>query len=484
MSSGANVDTPDVVTVGCDGPGTTTSSSIPSVTAEGLSKAYLLWDNPRDRLRHAVRNMAAQRLSLIKPKAYYREFWALRDVSFTLHPGETLGVIGRNGSGKSTLLQLICGTLTPTSGSFATVGRVSALLELGSGFNPEYTGRDNVYMNASILGLTKREIDARFADIVAFADIGDFIDQPVKMYSSGMFVRLAFAVVAHVDAEILVVDEALAVGDAFFTQKCMRFMRRFREKGTLMFVSHDSGAVVNLCDRVIMLESGSVKADGPAVEVCDLYLEDMFAAQQPMRSAASERVAPDLRPIRANADAVDQRAKYLNVSAHRNDIEVFAFSEDSRSFGAGGARISNVVLLDPDTGARLSWVVGGELVTVAVEVCTHKVIERPIIGFMVKDRLGQTLFADNTFITYQDGPPTLPADATAEARFTLRMPILPPGQYVIAASVAAGTQSDHVQLDWLHEALAFSSHTSSTATGLVGVPAVDIVMQVTQTEGE
>ena len=228
-------------------------SSEIAIKVENLSKCYQIYDKPRDRLLQML---------FRGHRTFYREFWALRDVSFEIKRGETVGIIGRNGSGKSTLLQLICGTLNPTGGSIHTRGRIAALLELGSGFNPEFTGRENVYMNASILGLTHEEIDARFDAIAAFADIGDFIEQPVKTYSSGMYVRLAFAVIAHVDADILVIDEALSVGDAFFTQKCMRFLRRFMENGTVLFVSHDTGAVINLCQSGIWLEKGSVKHKG------------------------------------------------------------------------------------------------------------------------------------------------------------------------------------------------------------------------------
>ena len=192
------------------------------------------------------------------PSTFFREFWALKDVSFEVKRGETVGIIGRNGSGKSTLLQIICGTLSPTGGQVETHGRVAALLELGSGFNPEFTGRENVYMNGSVIGLSRDEIDTLFDDIVAFADIGEFIDQPVKTYSSGMYVRLAFAVIAHVNADTLVIDEALAVGDVFFVQKCMRFLRKFMDEGTIIFVSHDTGAVVNLCNRAFMLNKGQV----------------------------------------------------------------------------------------------------------------------------------------------------------------------------------------------------------------------------------
>ncbi len=202
------------------------SSDQVAIQISKLSKCYEIYDAPRDRLKQFILPVL-QRKTGRSPKRYFREFWALRDVSFDVMKGETIGVIGRNGCGKSTLLQMICGTLSPTEGSIRTQGRIAALLELGSGFNPEFTGRENVYLNAAVLGLTRSEIEARFDAITAFAEIGEFIEQPVKTYSSGMMVRLAFAVIAHVDADILIVDEALAVGDAFFTQKCMRFLRQF-----------------------------------------------------------------------------------------------------------------------------------------------------------------------------------------------------------------------------------------------------------------
>ncbi len=198
------------------------STADTAIKVSNLSKCYQIYEAPSDRLKQFV-VPRLQRLIGRLPKQYFREFWALKDVSFEVKKGETVGIIGRNGSGKSTLLQLICGTLSPSAGNLEVNGRVAALLELGSGFNVEFTGRENIYMNASILGLSQKEIDDRFDEIVAFADIGQFIEQPVKTYSSGMMVRLAFAVIAHVEADILVVDEALAVGDAFFTQKCMRF---------------------------------------------------------------------------------------------------------------------------------------------------------------------------------------------------------------------------------------------------------------------
>ena len=206
-----------------------------------------------------------------------------------LKKGETIGIIGLNGSGKSTLLQLICGILSPTSGTVESKGRIAALLELGSGFNPEFTGRENVYLNGTVLGLSAKEIDAKFDDIAKFADIGEFINQPVKQYSSGMYVRLAFAVMANVDADILVIDEALAVGDMVFSQKCMRFLRKFKNNGTVFFVSHNSGAVVNLCDRAVWLDRGEIQAIGSAQYVSERYLAKRYQATVKGRRLFNEK---------------------------------------------------------------------------------------------------------------------------------------------------------------------------------------------------
>ncbi|MBI3442008.1 MAG: ABC transporter ATP-binding protein [Proteobacteria bacterium] len=254
------------------------SSNDIAIRVSNLSKCYHLYDAPRDRLKQFVAPRL-QRLVGQNAKQYFREFWALKDVSFEVKKGETVGIIGRNGSGKSTLLQIICGTLTPTSGTVETSGRIAALLELGSGFNPEFTGRENVYMNAAVLGLSKEEVDKRFDDIAAFADIGQFIEQPVKTYSSGMVVRLAFAVIAHVNADILIIDEALAVGDTFFNQKCMRFLREFREKGTILLVSHDTASVMALCDKAILLKNEQSRYEcqkGSVGNICRIYLKELY----------------------------------------------------------------------------------------------------------------------------------------------------------------------------------------------------------------
>jgi len=253
------------------------------IDVTGLSKCYNIYDKPVNRLKQSIVPRLYRVIGKPSP-AYYREFWALHDVSFSVKKGETVGIIGRNGSGKSTLLQLICGTLTPTSGKVETRGRITALLELGSGFNLEFTGRENVFLNGAILGLSQEEVESRFDDIAAFADIGDFIEQPVKFYSSGMLVRLAFAVQAMVDPDILIVDEALAVGDERFQRKCFRRLEELREKGTsILFVSHAGQQIVELCDRALLLEQGKRLLFADPLTTVRAYHKMLFAslAEQP-----------------------------------------------------------------------------------------------------------------------------------------------------------------------------------------------------------
>ena len=237
-----------------------------AIETHGLGKKYHIYKRPIDRLWQML---SRGRIRL------YDEYWALKDLSVQIESGQTIGVIGRNGSGKSTFLQMVCGTLSPSMGTLSVTGRIAALLELGAGFNPEFTGRENVFLAASVLALDNATIQERYDSIVEFAGIGDFIDQPVKIYSSGMYARLAFAVAAHVDADILIVDEILAVGDAAFTQRCMRFIRKFKETGTILFVSHDTASILNLCDKCLWLENGMVRDFGDTKDVCHRYLASL-----------------------------------------------------------------------------------------------------------------------------------------------------------------------------------------------------------------
>lgn len=282
-------------------------SSEIAIKVEGLSKCYQIYDQPRDRLKQFVLPRLLNTVGL-PPQQYFREFWALRDVSFEVGKGEVLGIIGRNGSGKSTLLQLICGTLNPSSGRVQVNGRVAALLELGSGFNPEFTGRENVYLNAAVLGLSKREIELRFDSIVAFAEIGAFVDQPVKTYSSGMVLRLAFAVASNVDPDILVVDEALAVGDELFQRKCFARIEAIRNAGaTILFVSHSGGQVIELCDRALLIDGGEKVVIGEPKAIVGGYQKLLYAPEA-SRSAIRDNLGAD--------DSGDREGEQPNRGGH------------------------------------------------------------------------------------------------------------------------------------------------------------------------
>jgi lipopolysaccharide transport system ATP-binding protein len=438
-----------------------------AIRVSGLSKCYTIYDRPHDRLKQAVLPYVRHLVGDRAPKQYYREFWALRDVSFHVRKGETVGIIGRNGAGKSTLLQLLCGTLNPTAGQVEIQGRVAALLELGSGFNPEFTGRENVYLYASLLGLRGDEVDARFDDIAAFADIGAFLDMPVKTYSSGMFVRLAFAVIAHVNADSLIIDEALAVGDAFFVQKCMRFLRKFMERGTILFVSHDTGAVVNLCQRAIWLDGGSIRAVGSPKNIAEAYLAALYEAQQGSDAEwlAKSQTSADNKTSRQRRDAPQT---HVNHPTFRNDMDLFHLP-GAANFGKGGASVIGVELSDA-SGSRLNMCVGGENVVLRIRCEAHEDLFSPIIGFFIKDRLGQWLFGDNTYLTYADRPLNVGAGQQFEATFNFRMPMLLVGDYSVCVAIAEGTQGEHVQHHWIHDAVLFKSHSSSACTGLVGIP--------------
>lgn len=441
-----------------------------AIAVSGVTKCYQIYARPQDRLRQALFPRLRAALGFA-PAAYFSEFWALRDIGFRIDKGETVAIIGKNGSGKSTLLQILCGTLTPTSGEVAVEGRVAALLELGSGFNPEYTGRENVYLNGSVLGLTRRQVDERFDAIVGFADIGEFIDQPVKTYSSGMYVRLAFAVIANVDADVLVVDEALAVGDVFFAQKCMRYLREFQAGGgTLVFVSHSSAAVVNLCRRAIWLEQGRVVMDGPAKEVSEAYHARSYGM----------RVTPT-----ASGDDAGHEAEAGDTAEEVTDqcvMRVFRFNAPTAAFGDGRARITSVTLLGPD-GQRVSRLGGGENVRLHVQAEALEAINSPIVGFFLKDRLGQQLFGTNTYLNGGGPRPPVQAGQRISAQFGFRMLWLPAGEYTFDVALADGSHVSHVQNDWVFDALVLESVSSTVSGGLVGLPYHAVTLSVDDGDG-
>lgn len=451
-----------------------------AIEASGISKGFASYERPADRLKRGMLGIAARlspgaaarRAASRRADALSNVFWALHDVSFSVAAGETVGIIGRNGSGKSTLLQIVCGTLAPTTGDIDVRGKVAALLELGSGFDVEYTGRENIYLNAQLYGLTRQQIDQRYDDIVAFADIGEFIDQPVKTYSSGMFVRLAFAVITHVDADILVIDEALAVGDAFFNQKCFRFLHEFKKRGTILFVSHDTSTIKKLCSKVVWIEHGRVMAQGDPDEVCTAYLEARY-------SSSSAAIATGRRSaLRSAAAAYDERRGLINASSLRNDIQVLDFNHQSQSFGSGGAQIVDVALVD-ETRRRLEWVVGGEPVTLRVSIVTGEALVSPIVGFYLKNDRGQDLFGDNTFATFADRPVRCEANDVLCAEFSFVMPVLPVGHFSINVAVAEGTQYNHIQLHWIHDALPLQVHATRVRHALLGIPMLHLDVSTT-----
>ncbi len=437
------------------------------IDVRGVGKSYHMYERPSHRLWQALAG---------KRKAYYKDFWALRGVSFSVRRGQTVGIVGRNGSGKSTLLQMIAGTLNPTEGSISVNGRVAALLELGSGFNPEFTGRENVFLNAAILGLSRAQIEQRLEKILAFADIGEFIDQPVRSYSSGMSVRLAFAVIAHVDADILIIDEALAVGDAFFSQKCMRFLREFQKNGTLLFVSHDAAAVTNLCENAVWLQNGQMRLVGTSQEVIEAYMTEQHVVGR--REVAGENIVVEKKQRQSAAEAPDFRREQLRDEGVVNRIALFEFDPDNvgQEFGAQGARIIDVAIRGND-GNALTLVEGGELVTLQVAVKLEESLGNLIVGFYVKDRLGQRLFGDNSYFACKDAPVGGVAGQTVRATFQFRMPVMPSGSYMIDVAVASGDLHDHTQQHWIHDALEFRALDETMRFGLIGIPMLNITLQ-------
>ncbi|MDO8843245.1 ABC transporter ATP-binding protein [Methylicorpusculum sp.] len=359
-----------------------------AIKVENLSKCYQIYDTPRDRLKQFVAPRL-QRLTWQPPKQYFREFWALKDISFEIKKGETVGIIGRNGSGKSTLLQMICGTLNPTSGSIQTSGRIAALLELGSGFNPDFTGRENVYMNAAVLGLTQDEIDKRYDDIVAFADIGEFINQPVKTYSSGMVVRLAFAVQSQIDPDILIVDEALSVGDAKFQAKCFDRLRQLKENGTsILLVTHSSEQIVTHCSTAILLNNGTQLETGEPRSVINRYMDLLFGKEKKTPASLATQSAKASSP-----------AGIKSTYALSNSEDLFftrvGYNPHEYRWGDGTATILDFYLAaDDDTYP--SAVSTGQKITMAISIRFHNDFYRPILGITIKTKEGVTVYGVNS----------------------------------------------------------------------------------------
>lgn len=430
------------------------SDTTPVVVAKDLAKSYTLYPRPSDRLAH-----------LFMPWRKYPSFDALKGVSFTVGRGETVGIIGQNGAGKSTLLQVVTGTITPSGGEVKVSGRVAALLELGAGFEPDFTGRENIMLNGTILGLSSRELKERTEEIIAFSELGPFIDRPVRTYSSGMFMRLAFSVAAHVDADLLIIDEALSVGDVRFTQKCLRFLKDFKQRGSILFVSHDLGSVTGLCDKAIWLDHGRVRAEGPAIKICEQYVGSLFEGAVAETSAAPAQNLP-AQPVSGEIVLMDEEAPPR--ASRPGATSVSAFNAEGSAFGSGGAAIIDAGLFSPADGHRLTQVVEGQEVDLKVLVKAEVTVERPIMGFYVKDRLGQFLLGDNSY--WDTVPqPAIPAGERLAFRFRFRWPALARGTYTLTVGFADGTMEHHIQRHWIHDAVIFEVLSSSARLAMVGV---------------
>jgi len=411
------------------------SSNDIAIRVSNLSKCYFIYDRSQDRLKQYI-YPRLQRLVGRQPKNYFREFWALRDVSFEVKKGETVGIIGRNGSGKSTLLQIICGTITPTSGTVETKGRVAALLELGSGFNPEFTGRENVYMNGAILGLSKEEIDDRFDDIAAFADIGEFINQPVKMYSSGMYIRLAFAVAVNVEPQIMIVDEALSVGDIRFQNKCLRRLNEFKESGcSILFVSHSPTMIEAFCDRVVWLDHGVVKEIGLPNKLVRRYVDYMThgVTDRGDFSVIDNNLAND-------GSSNDWKWVDIHVGHNLRALEGYAFK--SVRVKIGDQLNASQLPSDPT------------VIEVEAEFLSAKSIDLPLCAFGIFNELNEPVVHCNSYNIGTKIEP-IPAERVVTLRFKATIPRLRPGKYLLAIGIDNGLLGSHQLLCHIYDAWIF-----------------------------
>jgi ABC-type polysaccharide/polyol phosphate transport system ATPase subunit len=366
--------------------------------------------------------------------SFHRDFWALRDIDFEVFPGETFCIVGENGSGKSTLLQMVAGILHPTQGSVMVRGRVSALLELGTGFNPEFTGRDNVYVNAAILGLSRKEIDTKFRQIEEFAEIGDFIDQPVKTYSSGMAIRLAFAVAIHVDPEILLVDEALSVGDIYFRQRCMRKVHELRSTGvTILFVSHAIGEVKSIGDRAMWLETGRIQELGATDIVAMRYMAAMVEKDT------------------AYLTTLHRKAQARQVESTKAPEVVETIPNIDHRRGDQRAEIVGIAILDPG-GQPVYILEPSSPIIVRISLRAHEDILLPIVGFIMRNHLGLDFAGTNTAREDFDLPPLAAGDVIT-VDFHVQLPELYPSTFSFSPAIADGTLHSYRTCDWIDNAI-------------------------------
>ena len=416
------------------------------IEVSDVTKVYKLYDKPIDRLKESMS---------FTHKNYHRDFYALNHISFNVKKGEAVGIIGTNGSGKSTMLKIITGVLTPTAGSIRTQGTVCALLELGAGFNQDYTGIENIYMNGTMMGFTREEMDAKLQDILDFADIGDFVYQPVKSYSSGMFVRLAFALYISVDPDVLIVDEALSVGDVFFQAKCYHRMDELKQKGTtILMVTHDLGSVMKYCDRVLLLNRGERIAEGKPGEMVDLYKKILagqysgnedFVDKQDFGVDSVGGEAVKLRQDNAVGAADGDTPKEAAAQEPEGLMQAqLTLNPAVQHYGNGKAEIYDFGILD-QKGKVTNVVLKGEYFSIKEKIRFHAPIESPIFTFTIKDKRGADLTGTNTMF---EGEDIAPVKAGDEYTCTFRQKMtLQGGEYLLSMSCTGFEQGEHTVYD-------------------------------------
>jgi|Deesub1362A_J573_1020465.scaffolds.fasta_scaffold00077_9 ABC-type polysaccharide/polyol phosphate transport system ATPase subunit len=410
-----------------------------AVSIKNLSKSFKLYRSPVERLKELIHPLK---------KKYHRDFWALRDINIDIPKGTTFGIIGQNGSGKSTLLQLIAGILRPTTGSIQVDGRVSALLELGAGFSPGFTGRENVFMQGAIMGIGREEMERRFNQIVDFAGIGQFIDQPVKTYSSGMYVRLAFAVAINVDPDILIVDEALAVGDDMYKRRCYRKIEEFQKNGkTIIFVSHSLPVVTGICDQVMLLDGGEVVEVGEPGKIVNVYLE-MLASREVKQSDVLER-----------AETIGRRREGAGISAVTSPSEY--------RFGSRDAEIIDIKIIDKN-GRNVEVLKSREEYTIRVSTLFKKDVQEPVVGFMIKTVYGMQIFGTSTELKNAIGP--VKAGTVVMTDFSQKI-YLNPGSYSLSVAVLEITSEQRISLDRRLDVMVFKVVGKPEAYGIVDMGA-------------
>lgn len=429
-----------------------------AISVNNVSKMYKLYDNPMDRLKESLG---------LSRKKKYKEHYALNDVSFQVHKGETVGIIGTNGSGKSTILKIITGVLNPTQGQVVVDGRISALLELGAGFNGEYSGIENVYLNGTMIGFSREEIDAKLQDILDFADIGDFVNQPVKTYSSGMFVRLAFAVAINIEPEILIVDEALSVGDVFFQAKCYRKFEEFKEMGkTILFVSHDLSSIGKYCDRVVLLNKGKKLAEGDAKEMVNLYRRVLVNQYEEPEEAVKEEtqdavVEPDDPVTEGEKETVKKPGVVRREEGDQMKSKL-NLNPEVLEYGSKLAEIEDFAIRD-DSGMITNVVEKGQEFSVDMKIRFQEDISEPIFAFTLKDLKGTEITGTNTMYENTPMKPQKKGDVRY-VTFTQKMP-LEAGEYMLCLGCTGYHQGEFTVFHRLYDVCNLTVITDKKAVG-------------------